>query len=64
MVRAYQVSKEFERPLEWKLNLLDSYSVGDLLYVLREYEENPRGYDKEVVEKVKDSLFDEGIMCI
>lgn len=63
-MRAYKVSKESVLTMEEKLEALDTYDVSDLLYVLREYENSPSKYDKEIVTKVINKLFENGITCI
>ena len=64
-MRAYKVSKESNLLLEEKIKLItDTYDVEDLLYVLREFEDNPRNYEKEVVTSVINKLFENGITCI
>ena len=64
-MKAYKVSnKTTELTLEEKIELLESYDLESLLYVLREIEEYPREYDKEVVIAVHNNLFAKGITCI
>lgn len=64
-MKAYKVSKKTtELSLEDKIKLLESYDLDSLLYVLREIEEYPREYDKEVVIAVHNNLFAKGITCI
>ena len=64
-MKAYKVSKKStELNLEEKIKLLEEYDTEDLLYVLREIEEYPREYDKEVVIAVHNNLFANGITCI
>ena len=47
-----------------KLNILKEYSVGDMLTLLRNIEESPYEYEKEIIEGTYSCLFDKGIMCI
>lgn len=47
-----------------KLDKLKQYSFGDMLTLLRNIEESPREYDKEIISGVYGCLFDKGIMCI
>lgn len=63
-MRAYRVSKEHEDPAEDKIALVKSYDAGDLLYVLRSIEENPRKYDEVIIKGVIGRLYDMGIMCM
>ncbi len=64
-MKAYKVSnKTTELTLEEKIELLESYDLESLLYVLREIEEYPREYDKEVVIAVHNNLFAKGVTCI
>ena len=65
VLKAYKVSKKSnELSLEEKVKLLEEYDTEDLLYVLREIEEYPREYDKEVVIALQNNLFAKGITCI
>ncbi len=63
-VRAYRVSKQSELTEKEKIEEIRSYDVGDLLYVLREFEKNPRNFEKETVQELLDRLYDFGIGCI
>ena len=63
-MKAHQVSKESSLRLKDKLKELDAYSIGDLLYVVREYEDCPRRFEDEVIKKVALMLFDKGIICM
>lgn len=47
-----------------KLEKIKDYSVGDMLTLLRNIEESPREYDKEIIQGVFSCLYDKGIMCI
>jgi len=47
-----------------KLNKLKEYSIGDALTLLRNIEESPYEYEKEIIEGVYSYLFDKGIVCI
>ncbi len=49
---------------EDKIHRLKSYSVRDMLTLLRNIEESPRGYDGEIIKGVYSCLYDKGIMCI
>lgn len=63
-MRAYRVSKECNDSIDEKFSMIKSYDVGDLLYVLRDIEENPGKYDESVIKGVVGRLYDMGIMCI
>ncbi len=63
-MRAYRVSKQSELTEKEKIEEIRSYDVGDLLYVLREFEKNPRNFEKETVQELLDRLYDFGIGCI
>ena len=63
-MRAYKVSKDSKLTMEEKLQALEEYDVGDLLYVLREFENHPRNYEKEIMTAVINKLFEKGITCI
>lgn len=49
-MRAYRVSKECNDSIDEKFSMIKSYDVGDLLYVLRDIEENPGKYDESVIK--------------
>lgn len=61
---AYRVSKQSEMTEEEKLSLIEGYSTGDLLKVVREYEDNPRAFEPEIIKVVSTKLYDKGIMCM
>lgn len=63
-VRAYNVSKESGMTMEEKLDAVKGYGVADLLYVIREFEENPGKYEPEVIRQVGLQLMDKGIMLM
>ena len=56
-MRSYKVSKESDLTQEEKIAIIRGYEVGDLLYVLREFEENQRRFDKEVIKELRDCLY-------
>lgn len=58
------VSKDSDLPIEEKVKLIDDYITGDLLYVVREYEDTPRRFEEEVVKAVAIKLFKKGIICM
>lgn len=49
---------------EEKVKLLETYSTGDLLTLLRNIEESPREYEEEIIKGVLSALYDKGIICI
>lgn len=53
-----------EKTNKEKLDLLKEYSVDDTLTLLRNIEESPTKYNKEIIQGVYDFLFKKGIMCI
>ena len=63
-VRAYKVSKESELTVEEKLEVVKGYGIADLLYVIREFEENPGKYEPEVIKLIVQQLTDKGIMLM
>lgn len=63
-MKAHMVSKDSDLLLEEKVKLIDDYSTGDLLYVVREYEDTPRRFEEEVVKAVAVKLFNKGIICM
>lgn len=64
-MRAFRVSKQAESiSLEEKIKLVEGYDIDDLFYVLREFEYNPKNYDKEVITMVINKLFESGITCL
>lgn len=64
LMRAYKVSKECDSTFREKAELIKSYDVGDLLYVLREIEKAPRNFDEIIIQGVIGRLYDMGIKCI
>lgn len=63
-MRAFKVSKESNLSLEEKVNLVGTYDVDDLRYILRDFETNPKHYDKAVIIEVINKLFENGITSI
>lgn len=63
-MKAYRVSKECGDSIDKKIEMIKNYDIGDLLYVLRDIEKNPKMYDEIIVKGVVSRLFDMGIMCI
>lgn len=53
-----------EKSNEEKLEALKDYSVDDTLALLRNIEESPSKYDKEIIQGVYNILFAKGIMCV
>ena len=58
------MSKESNQAVVDQLKLLNGYTVSDLLYVMREFENNPRNFEPEIIKKVTDMLYEKGIKCI
>lgn len=63
-VRAYKVSKESELTVEEKVEAVKGYGIADLLYVIREFEENPGKYEPEVIKQIGLQLMEKGIMLM
>ena len=63
-MRSFKVSKQSNLPTEEKIKLIDTYDVDDLHNVLREFEENPKEYDKAIIIEVINKLFEKGITSI
>ncbi len=63
-MRAYNVSKKSNLSQKEKIALVKSYDTEDLLYVVREFENNPNKFDKEIIQGAVGKLYDMGIMCI
>lgn len=47
-----------------KLEKLKQFSVGDMLTLLRNFEESPYKYESEVIKGLYDYLYDKGIVCV
>lgn len=60
----YIVSKECDKTETEKLQIIDNCSIGDLLKILREYENNSNNFEVSIIKYVKDKLYDLGIMCL
>lgn len=64
-MKAYRVSKDAtSESIEEKIDLVKSYSVGDLLYVVREYEDCPRKFDEAVIKEVSRQLLKHNVICM
>jgi len=63
-MRAYRVSKESNLSLEEKIEEVNGMDVSGLLYVIREWEESPREYQKEVIEHVAKRVSEFGIVLM
>lgn len=64
-MKAYQMQKECkDTTIEQKIQSMKEYSVSDLLYLLREIENHPRKYDKEIIKKCTEMLFEKNIVCL
>jgi len=47
-----------------KISKLEKYAVGDMLALLRNIEESPYEYDKEIIDAVYSCLYTKGILCV
>lgn len=47
-----------------KIEILKTYSTGDILTLVRNIEELPLEFEEEITKSVYTCLFDKGIMCI
>lgn len=63
-MKAHLVSKDNKVSLDEKIKTLETYSTGDLLYVLREFEDCPRRFEDDVVKKLGSLLYAKGIICM
>lgn len=63
-MRAFQVSRQSEGLLNEKINIVNGYETGDLLYVLRAFEAEPENYEPEVIQAVSKRLYEKGIMLL
>lgn len=63
-MRLFKVSKECNLPLEEKVRLVGTYDLDDLHCILRDFESNPRNYEKQVITEVINKLFEKGITSI
>lgn len=61
-MRAFQVSRQAESPLNEKIKAINGYETGDLLYVLRAFEAEPENYEPEVIQAVSTRLYEKGIV--
>lgn len=59
-MKAYMVSKDSDLTIEEKEKRIEDYSAGDLLYVVREYENVPRRFEEEVIKAVGTKLYHKG----
>lgn len=60
----YNVSKKSNLADDEKIERIKAYSVGDLLRVIREFEDNPRGFSPDIIKLVSSRLYDKGIMLM
>ena len=63
-MRAFQVSRQAESPLNEKIKAINGYETGDLLYVLRAFEAEPENYEAEVIQAVSKRLFEIGLLLL
>lgn len=50
--------------IEQKMEAMKEYSVGELLYLLREIENYPQKYDEEIIKLCTEMLFNKNIICL
>ncbi len=58
------LKKNTELSNQEKLEKLKQFSVGDMLTLLRNFEESPYEYEPEVIKGLYGCLYDKGIMCV
>lgn len=63
-MRAYNVSEKSNKTIEEKIELIKTYDIEDLLYVLREAEKNRKDYNSFIISGVVGRLYDMGIKCM
>lgn len=61
-MKAYQVSRQAEGSLKEKIVAVNRYGVEDLLYVIREFESEPKNYEPEIIQAVSERLYEKGIL--
>lgn len=61
---AFSILKESSLSLDEKIKLLDKYDVQDLRDTLKDFDNNPHHYEKEVIIAVINKLFDLGVTSI
>lgn len=63
-MKAYNVSEKSNKTIEEKIELIKTYNIEDLLYVLREAEKNRKDYNPIIISGVVGRLYDMGIKCM
>jgi hypothetical protein len=63
-MKAFIMTNESEITNDEKLQRLKFYTVIDLLYVVREFENDPVLFPKEIMKCVFERLIEHGITCI
>lgn len=62
---AYSMSNECKDISdEEKIEKMKAYSVGQLLYLLREIEKTPYKYNESIIKECYSLLYDKNIICI
>jgi len=64
MMRAYRVSKESNYTMQEKIDVIDGYNTGELLYVIREFEDSPGKFDPGIIKRVSKRLREKGIIFL
>lgn len=60
----YDVNKKSKLTYEEKSELINKADVGELLKVVREFEDSPRSFDSEIIKAVSTACFNNGIMLM
>ena len=64
-MKAYKMQSECnDTTNEQKIEAMKEYSVGDLLYLLREIENYPKKFDEAIVKACVENLYDKNIICL
>ena len=50
--------------IEQKIEVMKEFSVGELLYLLREIENCPQKYDEKIIKICAEMLFNKNIICL
>ncbi len=62
---AFRMSKECDSATdEERIKEMKTYSVGQLLYLLREIETYPYNFSEEIIKECYSLLYDNNILCI
>lgn len=63
-MKAFQMQEGTKTTIEQKIEAMKQYSVGDLLYLLREIESEPKKFDERIITSCTNLLFEKNIICI